>query len=230
MRSKLLTDYLPLYFPRLRRARTKMADQELTKAQFIAALDALNEKLREESQSLTFLLVGGGALMLAYDFRGATQDLDGILSPSNEETTQLFHRLAREVAKEQGIDQGWINVEVKNIMAGQRFQRSYFETLPQYHWSNLNLLFAKPGYLLSMKCQALRKGRKDFGDVVRLIKLLGIRTLSELEISIEPYGGWDFIGNDEFPLLKLCIAWAFPGQTEYDFIRLNALKRRNGQS
>lgn len=91
--------------------------------------------------------------------------------------------------------------------------------------SNLKLLFAKPGYMLSMKCQSLRVGKKDFSDIVNLLRVLGIRTLEGMEAEIDKYGnGWGFIGNDEYQLLKLCIAWAFPGQTAYDALRLRAIE------
>lgn len=62
-----------------------------------------------------------------------------------------------------------------------------------------------------MKCQALREGTKDYRGVVNLLQFLGIRTIEQLREAVRPHMNWDYLGNDELPLLKLAIAWAFPG-------------------
>lgn len=226
MPANLLTDHFSFYFTRPRGSSKKMADTEIPKQKFIAALDDLNAKLKAEGKTLTFLCVGGGAMMLAYNARNGTHDLDGVMSPADPDTTELFHRLAAEVAREHKIDQDWINIQVKDIMHGQGFKRVNFEPVSPYTWSNLKLLFGKPGYLLSMKVQALRPGKQDFNDIVHLLRILRIKTLAGMQAEVEKYGGWEFVGNDEFTRLKLTIAWAFPGETEYDNIRQWALKQR----
>lgn len=236
MRAKLLRtsitafmgNHWAMYFSNVETSGQKRAEQTIDKATFLKALDLLDQKLQEAGKHITFLCVGGATMMLSLGTRQATHDIDGVLRPSDPETTELFHTLAAQVAKELGIEKLWINTQVKDIMAGQTFQTSYFEELPEYHWPNLKLLFAKPGYLLSMKCQAMRVGKRDFSDIVNLLRVLGIRTLEDLESELSKYGNaWQFIGNDEFPYLKLCIAWAFPGKTEYDNVRLRALELRN---
>jgi hypothetical protein len=226
MQAKLLTDYLPYYFPALRGSRRKLAEENLNKAQFTQALTLLNEKLKAAGVTLSFLCVGGGAMMLAYDARQGTHDLDGAISPADPETDELFHQLALEVARELRIDKEWINLQVRDIMLTQNVKRTNFQAVPAYTFSNLKMLFAKPGYLLSMKCQVLRIGKKDFSDIVALVKLLAIKSIAEMQAEVEKYGGWDFVGNDEVVWLKLAIAWAFPGQTPYENIRLKALEHR----
>lgn len=203
-----------------------MAGKLIHKSTFLKALTRLDEKLGKADLSITFLCVGGGTMMLALGARDQTEDIDGILRPSDPTTTRIFHRLVLEVATEFGIDPLWINTQVKDIMSGQGYQLSYFEELPQFQYGHIRLLFAKPTYVLAMKCQALRPGKRDFGDVVRLLRHLNIRTLEGLRDAIEPYGtAWEFIGNDEYELLELCIAWAFPRQTPYDHVRLEYLAR-----
>lgn len=205
----------------------KTAGQVIPKETFVRALHLLNDKLAEAGKTVTFLCVGGGVMMLVLGTRQGTEDIDGLLQPSDPDTTEVFHQLATEVASELNLPEGWINTQVKDIMHGQTFKRTNFEALPEYSWSNLKLLFAKPGYVLSMKCQAMRVGKKDFSDIVNLLRLLNIRSLEDLHAELDKWGrGWDFIGNDEFPALKLSIAWAFPGQTEYDYIRVRAEERR----
>lgn len=207
---------------------SKRAAQVIPKETFIKALGLLNDKLEQANEHVTFLCVGGATMMLVLGTREATEDIDGVLQPSDAETTKVFRQLAAEVAEELGLDVNWINTQVKDIMSAQTFRRTNFEALPEFSWPNLKLLFAKPGYLLSMKCQAMRIGKRDFGDIVNLVRVLNIRTLDELHAELDKWGnGWEFIGNDEYPLLKLAIAWAFPGQTEYDYIRIRAIEQRN---
>ncbi len=198
---------------------------EVSKAIFLKALKLLDAKLGDANERVTFLCVGGGALMLSLGMRESTEDLDGVLQPSDPDTALLFARLATQVGRELGIGDIWINTQVKSIMAGQRFAPSYFEERAQYIGLHLKVLFAKPGYLLMMKSQSLRRGSKDFSDIVRLVRLLNIRTLDTLRQTIEEFGGtWDFIGNSEYELLGLCIAWAFPNATPYDAVRLRYME------
>lgn len=227
--STFIGKHWAMYFSNTDSSGHKQAEQVIDKATFLKALGLLDGKLQEADKRITFLCVGGATMMLSLGTRQATHDIDGVLQPSDPDTTELFHELTAEVATELGIEKLWINTQVKGIMAGQSFKLSYFEELPEYQWSNLKLLFAKPGYLLSMKCQSMRVGRRDFSDIVNLVKVLGIRSLEGLEAEINKYGnGWQFIGNDEYELLKLCIAWAFPRQTDYDEIRLRYMAMRKG--
>lgn len=220
-----------MYFPQAAPGR-KYAEQDIPKAVFLEALDRLNALLVEEGKRITFLAVGGGAMMLAYGTRDKTHDIDGVLYPANTLLEDTLHRLATIVAeqiKEDGVfpnmPDGWINVQVKSIMQSQTYSVANFESLPQYQWSNLKLLFAKPGYLLAMKSQALRDSRRDYTDVVSLVRLLGIKTLEEYQETVSPYMDWNYIGNDEHRLLQLAIAWAFPGETKYDQLRVRALRQ-----
>ena len=75
----------------------------------------------------------------------------------------------------------------------------------------------------------MRVGKKDSNDNVTLIRFLNIQTLGQLKAEIDRYGnGWAFIGNDEYELLKLTIAWAFPRKTQYEDIRLKYLSLGKG--
>jgi hypothetical protein len=211
-----------MFFPQF--SYSKRASQELSKETFLEALDMLNNLLRSQGERITFLCVGGGAMMFSLGARNQTHDLDGVVSVGSRE---LLDSLAEDVAdkfKEEGrsIPPDWINTQVREIMRGQNYSISYFEEVPGHTWSNLKILFAKPGYLLGMKCQAMRTGKKDFRDISSLIGILGIKTVEDLKSEIGEYVDTNFIGNQEWAILKLCIAWAFPGQTEYEEYRSKA--------
>jgi hypothetical protein len=222
----LLQSRLSYFFPRVSGSLlNKTADMNISKDVFKKGLKLFNDKLVERKARLNFYMVGGGVMALVYGSRESTHDLDGLLQPGGVKNTQVFHEVAAEVAAELNIPADWMNLQVEHIMAEQLWSPSYFEKQPGFTFSNLKVMFAKPGYLLGMKCQVLRKGKKDFSDVVALIKFLNIRTMDELITEVEQYVDSSFIGNDEVPLLKLAIAWAHPGVTQYEPIRQEALNR-----
>ncbi len=138
-------------------------------------------------------------------------------------TEELLLQFAAEIGNKLAIEPDWINTQVKGIMLA----RPSSLKMPGLSGSNLTVLFAKPSYLLSMKCQSMRV--KDLNDIATPIRFLNIQTQDELKDEIDRYGnGWAFIGNDEYQLLKLTIAWAFPGKTPYDGTRLKYLSLRKG--
>jgi len=228
--------HLADYFPNVNEDATRKtagedSEPDIPKGVFVEALESLNEHLKALGTSMTFLCVGGGAMMFAFGTRDKTQDLDGVLSPDNQQATGLLQTLAAEVA-EQFRDTGkfplpdiWINTQVRPIMKDQGYKLSDFDPAPEYSWSNLKLMFAKPEKVLAMKCVALREGKKDFRDVQSLVQRLGIKSIEQLRDVITPYIDWNYLTESEIPLLKLTIACAFPGQTAYDASRLRAMKR-----
>jgi len=224
------TDPFDRCFPQ---RRGKIAGVEVPKAIFVKALDRLNDLLVEANQQITFLCVGGGAMVLAFNARPATEDIDGILSPRDPQAENVLFAQAEKVRdqfKAEGVfnlPDNWINTQAGAIMRGQGYKRKDFDAVPGYDWSNLHLLFANPLYMLAIKCQSLREGKKDFNDIAALIKLLNIRTLPDLLDKIEPWTPPGFIGNEEYARLKLSIAWAFPGETAYEPILQAVLRAKH---
>lgn len=201
----------------------RLPNTPLRKEHFVAALDSLNSKLRQANLHLKFYCIGGGALMLAYGARESTQDLDGSLAPADPDTIRLFERLKIEVAGEKSLPEDWINLQASPIVYAQGFRHSDFVSKPGYLWSNLQLMFAKPECLLAMKCQAMRPGTRDMQDIVFLLRELGVHSLAQMQQVLEPHFDLGNLGNDEVTPIKIAIASAFPGKTEYEPLRLRAL-------
>jgi hypothetical protein len=155
-----------------------------------------------------------------------------MLGPESPGGKGLFYEIAQSVSeefRESGkfpLDKGWINLQVEPILKAQGYRKEWFHLHPGLRWSHLTMLFAEPGFVLSMKVQALRPGKKDFGDVAKLVQVLGIKTLDQMEAKVDEYGeGWSFVGNKEKDDLKLAIAWAFPGETQYEGLRQQKLEQ-----
>jgi hypothetical protein len=227
LKSALLCDKLALHFPYSRSLRftRRVGSVDIPKTKFLQALELLNEKLKIMDHPLTFLCVGGGAMMLALNARQSTEDLDGVLDPNTALNETIMLDTAGEVSQEMSIPVGWLNTHVKYILEDRHYSPDDFETFPEYQWSHLKMKFAKPGLMLALKCHAMRKGRHDFNDIVALIKALNVKTIEDLTYEVRKYGKFGEFSEKELVDLKLAIAWAYPNSSPYEYIRQNALQR-----
>jgi hypothetical protein len=147
----------------------------LTKDEIIAALEQLNGHLTEANVIGELCLFGGTAMVLAFNARLSTRDVDAIFKPAT-----LIRDLAAKVAEERGLSSSWLNDGVKG------FQSSHPEltqdSVPQF--SHLRIYRPSANYLLAMKCMASRasgaetSGDKD--DIITLINHLGLKTVEEV--------------------------------------------------
>lgn len=72
----------------------------LTRVQIENALHRLGELALQRGESLDLIAVGGAVMVLAYEARLATHDVDII--PQRPESMRLVRELARQVAEELG--------------------------------------------------------------------------------------------------------------------------------
>ena len=86
--------------------------KNITRRLLINALTRLGELAQERGTKLEVCLYGGAVMMLAYDARDITKDVDAVIQPS-----ELGFELARQVGGELGLPEAWINDEVKVFLA-----------------------------------------------------------------------------------------------------------------
>ncbi len=144
----------------------------LTRETILKALETVAEELRQRNTTGELCLFGGSVMVLAFNARPSTKDVDAIFEPA-----QLIRQVAGEVADRQSLPRGWLNDAVKGFVAGQ--PEVTVGNLPQF--PNLRLTMPVPEYLLAMKCMAARIGGttgepSDVSDIVFLIRQLGITT------------------------------------------------------
>ncbi len=144
--------------------------QPLTRAEILRALERLSEILSKRSLKADITVVGGAALVLAFDARPATRDVDAIFERKNE-----VFKAAAQVARELSLPDGWLNNDVKKFFGRPDRRASQVLDLP-----GLRVLVAAPEYLLAMKILADRHDR-DRDDVRFLIRRLNLATLEEVE-------------------------------------------------
>lgn len=147
----------------------------LSKEEIIAALSRLNDFLAEEGVIGELCLFGGTAMVLVFNARLSTRDVDAIFKPA-----ALIRELAAKVAEERNLPAQWLNDGVKG------FQSTHPEitthSAPQF--SNLRVYRPSAEYLLAMKCMASRAGdietSGDKRDIILLIRHLGLQTVDEV--------------------------------------------------
>lgn len=156
----------------------------LTKADILAGLTRLSELAQRENIILEISLYAGTLMLLAYDSRRTTKDVDAIVRPP-----EVGRRLAAKVAWEMGWHDDWLNDDV-------RFFVSSVETRQLWKPPGLNaphLKISRPTakYLLAMKVMACRKAIPGYSgdetDVAFLLKKMAIKISAEVERIVDQY-------------------------------------------
>ncbi len=127
-------------------------------------------------------LLGGAVMMLAFQAREATKDVDAIFAPTRE-----IRVAAARVAEEMGLDSDWLNDGAKGFASAAGNYSD--QVLPQY--PNLRVLTPTPEYMLAMKVVAARSAtitdRGDKEDIRLLIARLGLTSAEAVMAIVQRY-------------------------------------------
>lgn len=141
---------------------------KLAREQIMAALH-LNELLLQKGVIGELCIFGGAAMVLAFDARESTRDVDAIFVPKKE-----VLEAAKQVASELALDTDWLNDGVKGFVSDQGEVTS--DGMPVF--STLRVMRPTTEYLLAMKCLASRVGdygnHGDKADVITLVRRSGM--------------------------------------------------------
>jgi hypothetical protein len=147
----------------------------LSKDEIIAALSQLNDLLVGENVIGEICLFGGTAMVLVFNARLSTRDVDAIFKPA-----PLIRELAEKIADERGLPRHWLNDGVKGFQANN--PEITQDSVPQF--SNLRIYRPTAEYLLAMKCMAARaigpETSGDRNDIMLLIRYLNLKTTEEI--------------------------------------------------
>lgn len=165
-----------------------MKRRGLTRRQIETGFKELARRARKAGTLFEISVYGGSAIVLAYQFRTATRDVDVVIGGN----AAALRRHAAEIAKERGWDPNWLNDSVKGFVSadsskGLRFFRSY----PDEKEPGLRVMVPTPEYLLAMKCLAMRidaaDGTSDLTDIHNLMKITGRRTYDAVMAAVERF-------------------------------------------
>jgi hypothetical protein len=155
------------------------------------ALHELGRRAYAEGKSIEIAIYGGSALILTYDWRVATRDVDAVF----EADRQTVRRLAAEIADDIGWDRDWLNDGVKGFLSvadSDPEAKRLFATYPSEDQPGLRVTVANPRYLFAMKCRAIWIGgveeSPDVDDIRQLPREIGITSFEEaLQLVAEFY-------------------------------------------
>lgn len=144
----------------------------LTRLEIIHALVALDAECEKRGIAGEICIYGGAGMVLVFDARQSTRDVDAVFRPKAEIRTT-----AEAVASELGLPLDWLNDGVKGFLSETEETRRV--PVPELEaLQNLRIVWPTPEYLLAMKCMAARSddSSMDKEDVVFLFRRLGIRS------------------------------------------------------
>ena len=147
------------------------------------AFTELGARARSEGKVIDLAVYGGSALMLASNFRVATQDVDAVV----EGDQSTVNRLAEEVARSRGWGTNWLNDGVRDFLSpnvdGRAEHHELLRAYPSEQEPGLRVFVPSPEYLLAMKLMAMRLdpagGRSDLADIANLMEVVGLKTQEE---------------------------------------------------
>ena len=141
----------------------------MTKNEIVTAFKNLNEGLRSDGSKAEICIVGGAVMCLVFNAREQTKDVDAIFHPKTK-----VYELARQVAKNQGLPEDWLNDSAKAYINNK------IEQIEILNLSHLKIFAPSAKYMLAMKCLAARVGTKDEWDIEFLINHLRLTKVQDV--------------------------------------------------
>lgn len=152
-----------------------------TKKAIRGYLEELNDVLSGKGVRGEMTVYGGAALILAWQVREGTRDIDAVFKPP-----AAIREAAKKVANNEGLDDGWLNDAVKGYLSSKGEEK---EKKALFELSHLSVHAPDPEYLLAMKLLAARTGesQEDTNDALFLIKKIGLKKPKEALNIVEDY-------------------------------------------
>ena len=155
----------------------------LDTARLNQAFTLLGTDLARRDSFVEIAVYGACALLLQFDFRRTTEDVDAVVRPGYAEAT-LAPSVAL-VARELGLAIDWLNDAVGMFTPLDEPDDLFTlaGTYPMEGPSGLRVFVASPAYMLALKLQALAsldRGDKDLLDARFLARELALATSDDL--------------------------------------------------
>jgi hypothetical protein len=151
----------------------------LSKTNILRYLQELSEEMGKENLKGEILLFGGAAMVLAFDARPSTKDVDAIFQPKSK-----IYELSKKIAARHDLPADWLNDSVKGFIRNDSFDYNLL-----IRFDNLSVYVPEPEYLLAMKSISMRIGieSSDIDDIKYLIEHLKLEKLADIFEIIKKY-------------------------------------------
>ncbi len=140
-----------------------MSGRILTRAELVAAFRRLDERLRQDKVSADIFIFGGAAMVLGFNSRDSTRDVDAVWSPHGP-----VQRAAHEVADTLNLPRSWLNDQASPFLPSGFTPNGSVA----FEAGSLRVIRAEPELMLAMKVSAFRQ--TDHEDILWLATHLGL--------------------------------------------------------
>lgn len=158
----------------------------------ISLLADLASRLEARGVALEIYVVGGTAMILAYDRQRLTRDIDATWDTSVDLSGEII-----DMATERGLPRDWLNDRVRPMLPLVVDE----DRLEALSLPGLNVSVASPQHMLAMKARAARDAR-DFDDILLLCQHLGITSVAEVIAIAEDVWGAGMLREDTIFALR----------------------------
>jgi hypothetical protein len=150
------------------------------------AFDRIGYAAIDAGTRLQIAVYGGSALMLASNFRFATEDVD--IADIGGEWPSWLTSVVAAIARDKGWGEDWLNDAVSfhlSLLAELQRDHLPFGTFPRRSEAvGLTVFIPTARYLLAMKLKSLRisdfeKGAADMADTAHLLHVVGITEVGQ---------------------------------------------------
>jgi len=153
------------------------------------------KKLSKEKTPIELIMVGGASIILNYNFRASTGDIDVVVLSSS-----VIKEAIKKTAAKLGLSHQWLNDDVKNTKSYSK-NLSKVSSLYKIFSNILEVRKVDAEYLIAMKLMAGRNYKYDLSDIVGIMREHKKNnkeiTLKKIDDAIiELYGSWENITND----------------------------------
>ena len=158
----------------------------LDREKLLQAFDEIGRAAVAATTRLQIAVYGGSALMLASNFRFATEDVD--VSRLEQPWPEWLRSVVDKLAKKNGWAEDWFNDGVVfhlSTLADPVDDHLEFSTFPRgAEPPGLMVYLPSAAYLLALKLKAIRindpvRGEQERLDILNLMQVVGIRTVEE---------------------------------------------------
>ena len=151
----------------------------LTREEIVEALERLGELAQSQGQHIELVAVGGAVMVLAYNARQATHDVDVAILSLRE--ARIVRDLAKKVAAERGWAEDWLNDGAKGYLVGISAGDVIFSA------TGIEVRAPTVEQLLAMKLSAWRDD-VDISDARRLLQEIASQgNRDQIWKRVEPY-------------------------------------------
>ena len=154
----------------------------MDKLELDKALTRLGQILRERRVAGEIAVFGGAAIVLGFEFRTATEDVDAMITQGHGQVVKA----QQEVGAELGLPPNWLNEQGTSYLS-KYHDFKLFRTYPSEGQFGLRVLTATGQYLLAMRLLSLRHYGHDVQDIVQLARQLGCTTADGLLQLVKHY-------------------------------------------